>query len=192
KTLHPAYLYAMAGAELPSDCYDLPRWPRDLAKLGLLVIINAKSIKAAIGAIAHSDGRKWTRDDHGNPIGFTHKRNLMQVLAEPGSLEAEAKAKELIADLKELHAPINRFFGKDMGAKLMRIDSAMAEAVMLDMFNKGIVVLPVHDSFLVQASKVDQLEAAMQKAAHTHGYQAIKIERKMAKSPDSPKQLFLL
>ena len=50
---------------------------------------------------------------------------------------------------------------------LMRIDSAIVEAVMKYlMLEKGIVVLPVHDSFLVPASKRDDLEAAMIEAAH--------------------------
>ena len=49
----------------------------------------------------------------------------------------------------------------------MRIDSDMAEAVMtLLILRKGIVTLPVHDSFLVPASKRDELEAAVMQAAY--------------------------
>jgi hypothetical protein len=192
KTLHPAILYSMAGAELPEDSYALNGWPRDLVKLALLVTINAKNRYAAIGAIAHSDGRKWDRDEGGNPIAFTHDRQLMQTLAEPGSPEAELLAKQLVDHMAKLHAPIAHFFGKDMGAKLMAIDSRMAEVVMMEMLARGIVVLPVHDSFLVPASKVNELEAAMMKAAHAEGIRALKVERKTAPTPFSPKQLFLL
>lgn len=192
KTLHPAILYSMAGADLPHDSYALEGWPRDLVKLALLVTINAKNIFQAIGAIAHSDGRKYERDEGGNPIGFTHDRQLMQVLADPGTPEAEAMAKRLVASVKELHKPIAHFFGKDMGAQLMAIDSRMAEAVMMEMLDQGDVVLPVHDSFLVAASKAEKLEAAMMKAAHIEGIRALQIEAKTPKTPISPKQLKLL
>ena len=151
KTLHPAILYSMAGAVLPEDSYAVEGWPRDLVKLALLVIINAKNRFAAVGAIKHSDGRKWERDEGGNPIACTHERDLMQMMAEPGSDRAEQLAKQLITKLEILHAPIRQFFGKDMGAKLMAIDSRMAEAVMMEMHDQGVVVLPVHDSFLVPA-----------------------------------------
>lgn len=192
KTLHPAILYSMAGAALPEDSYALTGWPRDLVKLALLVTINAKNRYAAIGAIAHSDGRKWDRDEGGNPIAFTHDRELMQVLAEPGSAEAEILAKQLVDHMSKLHAPIAHFFGKDMGAKLMAIDSRMADVIMMELLSQGITVLPVHDSFLVQASKVNELEAAMMKAAYIEGIRALKVERKTAPTPFSPKQLYLL
>lgn len=192
KTLHPAILYSMAGAALPEDSYALNGWPRDLVKLGLLVIINAKSRRGAIGAISHSDGRKWERDEGGNPIAFTHERELMQTLAEPGSPRADQLAKQLITHMEKMHAPIAHFFGQDMGAKLMAIDSRMAEAVMMEMLGRGIVVLPVHDSFLVPASKASELEAAMMKAAHIEGIRALQVDRKTAPPPISPKQLFLI
>lgn len=192
KTLHPGILYSMAGAVLPEDSYALKGWPRDLVKLALLVIINAKNRYEAIGAIAHSDGRKWDHDEGGNPIAFTNDRELMQVLAEPGSKEAQTLAALLIEQLTILHKPIAHFFGKDMGAKLMAIDSRMADAIMMGLLGQGITVLPVHDSFLVQASKVNELEAAMMKAAYAEGIRALKVERKKAPDPISPKQLYLL
>lgn len=192
KCLHPAILYAMAEADMPDDAYAVPGWPRDLVKLALLVVINAETKHSAIWAIAHSDGRKWERDEDGNPVAFTDERKLMQTMAEPGSDEAKRLARQLIDQLETLHRPIAHFFGKDMGAKLMRIDSRMAEAVMLEMLGQGVVVLPVHDSFLVPASKAAKLEAAMHKAAHREGLLALKIEQKSAPMPLRPKQLFLL
>lgn len=192
KCLHPAILYSMANATMPSDAYDVPGWPRDLVKRALLVVINAQNKHQAIAAIAHSDGRKWERDEGGNPIAVTHERQLMQVIAEPGSDAAKQQARILVDELCQLHKPIAKFFGKDMGAKLMRIDSQIAEAVMIDLHKQGIVVLPVHDSFLVPMSKADMLEAAMHKAAHAQGLQALKIERKTPPPTLQPKQLFLL
>lgn len=192
KCLHPAILYAMTGATMPSDAYAVPSWPRDLVKLALLILINAENKHKAAGAIAHSDGRRWERDDAGNPIAEIHDRQLMQALADPGSDRAKALAHKLIDALSDLHKPIAHFFGRDMGAKLMLIDSRMAEAVMADMLAQGVVVLPVHDSFLAPASKAAKLEAAMQKAAYEQGLRALKIEAKTAPRPFSHKQLKLL
>ncbi len=44
------------------------------------------------------------------------------------------------------------------------------------MLEKGIVVLPVHDSFLVPASKRDDLEAAMIEAAHRNARLVATVE----------------
>ena len=52
----------------------------------------------------------------------------------------------------------------------MTIDAAIAETVMLTMLVRGIVVLPLHDSFLVPASKRDELEDEMLEAAHKAGF----------------------
>ena len=46
------------------------------------------------------------------------------------------------------------------------------------MLAKGITVLPLHDSFLVQASKASELEAAMLEAAHRAGFYALQISTK--------------
>lgn len=154
KTLHPAVLYAEAGAPLPADCYALDGWPRDKVKKALLVLINARSEPAA---------RKWL---------------ACNVMDDPGSQDALRAADGLIQALKRRHAPIASAFHSDAGARLMAIDAGISEAVMLDMLAQGVVVLPVHDSFLVPASKRDRLEAAMLEAAHKAGLSAVKVAEK--------------
>jgi hypothetical protein len=155
KTLHPAILYAKAGAPLPKDCYAIDGWPRPLVKIALLVLINAKNRASARLAIAHHD--------------------TMAANAVPGSQEAIAAAARLIDDVKRVHRPIAWAFHADKGAELMHIDSHLAETVMHLMLRQGVVVLPVHDSFLVPASKAELLEEAMLKAAHEAGFMALQI-----------------
>lgn len=146
KTLHPAILYAEAGVPMPADCYAIDGWPRDLVKVAMLTLINATTESKARFSIAHSD--------------------RMAQVAEPGSQEALKSAAGLIEAIKRKHAPIAEAFHSDAGARLMRIDSDIAEAVMGTLIaRKGIVALPVHDSFLVPASKRDELEQAMAQAA---------------------------
>ncbi|WP_199261898.1 hypothetical protein [Paracoccus binzhouensis] len=147
KTLHPAILYAEAGVPMPADCYDIDGWPRNLVKVAMLTLINATTESKARFSIAHSD--------------------RMAQVAKPGSQEAIQAAARLIDAIKRKHAPIARSFHSDAGARLMRIDSDIAEGVMgLLIARKGIVTLPVHDSFLVPASKREELEAAMDQAAY--------------------------
>lgn len=153
RTLHPAILYAQAGAPLPKDCYAIGEWPRPLTKLGLLILINAKNRASARLALAHHD--------------------TMAAIATPGSPEARAAADTLITDVKRVHRPIAGAFHKDKGAELMRIDSDLAETVMHLMLRQDVVVLPVHDSFLVPVSKAKLLEEAMLQAAHEAGFMAL-------------------
>ena len=155
KTLHPAILYAQAGAPLPKECYAIDSWPRPLVKLALLVLINAESRASARFAIAH--------------------HTTMAAIATPGSHEARAAAARLIDDVKRVHRPITWAFHTDKGAELMNIDSHLAETVMHLMLRQGVVVLPVHDSFLVPASKAELLEEAMLQAAHEAGFRALQI-----------------
>ena len=157
-TLHPAILYAEAGATMPTDCYALDGWPRKLVKVAMLTLINAPTIHKARHSIAHND--------------------RIAELAKPGSQDALAKADQLIRDIKHLHKPIAKSFHSDAGARLMNIDAALAETVMNIMLAQGIIVLPVHDSFLVPASKRDQLESAMLEAAHQVGFYALRVEAK--------------
>lgn len=155
KTLHPAILYAQTGAPLPEDSYAIDGWPRDLVKVGLLILVNAKTMQEARFAIAHHDEMKST--------------------AVPGSQEAFRAADALMAEVKRVHRPIAWAFHSDKGAELMALDSQMAETVMHIMMMAGIMVLPVHDSFLVQKSKAGLLEEAMQRAAYETGLEAVQI-----------------
>lgn len=158
KNLHPAILYAEAGATMPADCYMIDGWPRKLVKVGVLTLINAPTIHKARHAIAHSP--------------------RMAESVEPGSQEALRKANALIDAIKRLHRPIAGAFHSDAGARLMHIDAALAEAVMKTMLMQGTVILPVHDSFLVPASKYDRLEDAMLEAAHEVGIYALEVDVK--------------
>jgi hypothetical protein len=156
KTIHPAILYAEVGAPLPADSYAIKGWPRPLAKAALLILVNASNWQVARMAIAHDEA--------------------MGEIAAPGSQEAIAAAGRLISDLKRVHRPIARAFHSDSGARLMTVDSDLAETVMHLMLRKGVPVLPVHDSFLVPESKAELLEEAMLKAAHEAGLAALQFE----------------
>lgn len=155
KTLHPAMLYAQAGAALSGDSYAIEGWPRALVKICLLVLINAKNRQSSRLAIA--------------------KHAAMEPIANLGSQQAFAAADRLINDVKRVHYPIASAFHADKGAELMVLDSALAETVMHLMLQQGVLVLPIHDSFLVPQSKAELLEKIMLEVAHGAGFSGLQI-----------------
>lgn len=179
--MHIAMLYAEAGLPLPDDCHTIEGWPRHLVKVANFTLINAKTEREARFSIAHSDGRKIDKAT-GQRIEGPDDKQLMQSLAEPGSQEAISLAAELINAIKIRHAPIAQHLHSDAGARLMRKDADIAEAVMAELvLKKGIVTLPVHDSFLVQVSKVAELEAAMAEASYRIMGQYLAVSKAKAK-----------
>lgn len=149
KTLHPALLYAEAGAPLPGDAYAVEGWPRQLVKVAFNVMVNCDTVPRARRAIAN-DGS-------------------IEAVARRGSQEAFAAADALIQAILAKHKPIAGAFFSDKGAELMETDSALAQLIMNMMMQHGECVLAVHDSFLVRASKRALLEEVMVKAAYEVG-----------------------
>ena len=101
---------------------------RDHVKLAFVIAINAKNIKSAVRALA---------------------RKLKSKLD---------YAAEVIEAMQRRHKPIARYFGRDMGIKLMNIDSRIAMGASVAMVRDGFSVLPVHDSWVVPATHIDQAE----------------------------------
>ena len=157
KTLHPAILYAQAGAQLPDDSYAIDGWPRQLVKRALLILINAKTRATARMALANE--------------------YAMKDMAEPGSQEALQIAEQLFDDIAKHHKPIAWAFHSDKGAELMTLDAELSKTIMLFMNAQGITVLPVHDSYLVPQSKAEILSEIMLKTAHEIGLACLQIER---------------
>jgi len=128
--LHPTLLYAEVGSAMYGDPYDLADWPRDLVKTAFNTLVNADTREAAIRSIANGVGGQG----------------------------AYAKAKSLTGDIEARHPLIAQMFGSGAGLRLMRRDSDMAEALMLRLLKRGVVALPIHDSFIVPNRNSDKGE----------------------------------
>ena len=63
--------------------------------------------------------------------------------------------------LREKHAPISNYFNSGIGIQLQRIDSDIAEEVMMTFLQRDILVLPVHDSFITYFAQEDALKEVM-------------------------------
>ena len=69
----------------------------------------------------------------------------------------------VIRHIISYHRPIRQYLGSGVGIKLQNRDGRMAIDILSHFANKGIPVLPVHDSFIIAASYGDELKDVMQK-----------------------------
>jgi len=63
--------------------------------------------------------------------------------------------------VNKTHSKISKYFGTGIGLELMYLDSVIAEDVMLSLLYEGVVVLPIHDSFIVRYGYEPSLKAQM-------------------------------
>lgn len=142
--MHVAIMYADEGLQVPEgDVYELDGFSADarhtLKKI-FNTLINAKNITQAVRSIR----RNYPRDKH--PELFSDDSITPQ---------------SIISAFKEKHKAISKHFCTGHGVKLQRKDSQIAEGVQLQLGEKGIVALPVHDSYIVQEIHKQELEDAM-------------------------------
>jgi len=143
KHLHPSLMYAKVGyTELPSgfDSYTLElegftQVHRQTVKDAFQCLINTNSEKSAINAIGSKGLAKLF------PFG----------------------PKKLVELLLNKHIPIKHlFFNKQLGKELQRVDFDIAEYCILEMLQlHNRIVLPVHDSFVVQQDMINVLQQIM-------------------------------
>ena len=69
--------------------------------------------------------------------------------------------KQLLGTLGKNHPEIHGYFYSGFGLSLQYEDSLLAEKIMLRMMERGAVVLPVHDSFIVRNSYEAELKQVM-------------------------------
>ena len=155
KSIHPSLLYAEKHLPVPSDCYDIDKCKREHVKLAVVILINSETIQSAVMALAAEIENQ------------ERERKALKLLTSTEEIPGYQinEARRLIEAVKIHHKVISESFHSGAGTRLQRIDSAIAEAVWWTMYNRGIVVLPVHDSFIVQASKANELEQLMMEAS---------------------------
>ena len=130
-TLHPTLLYVDVGGSLVGDAYDI----EDPAIPRSLVKTTFNKMLNATGGLSRPDDFSEDR------FGMSWK-----------------KLQDAIA---ERHAPIKHLFNTGYGLRLQRLDSDLAETVMLRFVAHGHTCLPVHDSFIVHHALVNELKKTM-------------------------------
>lgn len=161
KGLHINLLYRKLGIDYKEDPYLLDQYEhsgqmRQLLKQVLLCSINAEDEAKAIQAVNkeinfNPDEFSWVRED---------KINIGKLI------NAFASKHPTIAE---------RFFFRKVGIELQNLDSMIAEKIINHFTPLEIPVLCVHDSFVIQADKAEDLKSQME-IAFQEVFREIRIE----------------
>ena len=163
KAIHPTLLYAERGLTYEGEMYVPSGWPKEFRpvfKLLMLAAINANNLDDAI---------KGARDGiHSDP-------KLLKAFPE---CLRDGWLRPAFEHLKQKHEPIADQFFTGAGLRLQRKDSEIAERVMLTLLDRGIVAVPIHDSFLVAHPHADALREVMLAASKDVSGVAIPVDEK--------------
>jgi hypothetical protein len=140
--MHIRILYAQAGIE-----YSLNKDPYDLGLSDWLGKQDPrrKLIKQAFNALINDEDNVYTIDKT-----IQQRLNLTHT--------------EFLDKIKSIHPKLYPLLQSDVGLKTQRLDSDIAEEVMLSFINEGITCLPIHDSFIVPAGYAWDLQQKLKEA----------------------------
>jgi len=156
--LHINLLYLLEGLPLPdTDVYLLEGVPdksRKMLKIALQIMLNCTNKSTATKKIKHeypadSDPELFSKISH----------------------------EKIIKSFRKKHKAIDHYFYTGHGVKLQFIDSEIAEDILLRLSAKGIMALPVHDSFLVQRFHKDVLVETMKEVVLNRYSQILNVKK---------------
>ncbi|MDA9337304.1 hypothetical protein N9Q67_01220, partial [Planktomarina temperata] len=142
---HPSILYAQAGELRPADCY-ADVIPSSSSNYDVTENDIRNTVKAAFNAMLNSP-----RPLRQPPIGVKPDRLGLTW-------------RELSEAIRTFHEPIADHFYTGVGLRLQRLDSDIAEIILLHFAERGIAVLPLHDSFLMHHGYASWLKPVMEQA----------------------------
>ncbi len=134
--LHPSMLFAKHGLPIPKDPYALVRGVDGDATL-------RKHAKTTFVAMLNA-----------NRGGTEEPRNF-------DSAHYGMSGKEFQSRVRGAFPMLPNIFGSGIGLHLQREDSDLAEQVMLHFIDRGIPILPIHDSFIVAQRHENELVQVM-------------------------------
>ncbi len=135
-------IYHERGLECPYDPYFLDEIATLETKKGLPADYYREGIKALTQARINGSNRE---DD------------MMCDLPNGISFSPHFTREQVTAMIEAKHAAIAEAFGSGVGIRLQRKDSDLALSITTSLMEKGIVALPIHDSFIVESTYKDQL-----------------------------------
>ena len=103
---------------------------------------------------------------------------LLNALDEAQALNAvqckfpAVNADELLTAIKDYHRRISKYFCSGCWMSLQNKDAKMAIDIVSSFAEKGISVLPVHDSFIIDSDYSDELKSVMEQtySAYNNGF----------------------
>lgn len=157
---HPTILYAWAGLDRPADCYS--------GVIKMTDVLDGTSpselrdmVKASFNAMLNSPKPLRQAPTGIRPAAFGLKWS------------------DVSSAIAEFHKPISHHFYTGVGLELQRIDSDIAEAVMLHFAKRQIAILPLHDSFIMHSGYETSLEPVMRDAFQSVVGLTPKIDKKV-------------
>lgn len=138
---HPRLIYQLEGIPLSSsvDPYEVTGWTEE-------------------------GNREWCKTAFQQLINAEEGSTIRKPPQIPAVKIGKGGWQNLIGDLSEHHRNIEKWFRSGRGLKLQRLDSDIAEVVLLTLADQGVCCLSIHDNFIVPASQEDLLHQAMTKA----------------------------
>lgn len=159
KSNHLYLFYGLRGAEMPEeyrdDPYNIdPDLPREVIKILITRLFNFSGHYAICNHI-----RSTLRDDFPEEEVDESDISLMRE-----HLNTSAKCREIMNKVYTAHPILMQALDANDGLKLMNWDSRIAEYILDTMTTMNIPVLCIHDSFIVQRSKKEELKKVMNDA----------------------------
>lgn len=153
---HLRMLYHKKDIDYRDDVYTFikPEY-RKLGKAVAMGLINCKKPSSAHSAVKSMFG--WKEIDG---VWQVNKKNKLIKLFGTWILDKEF-IDEIITSFKQVHSDIIDYIATDQGLRLQNIDSMITYNILNYFIEKGIAVLPVHDSFIVQQQYQEELIEVM-------------------------------
>lgn len=151
KGLHLQILAAEHGADLGDDPYLLPQGMIPGTPPELQRVLLKKLVLTALNATDRASAYRSFRSEW--PTGHMGKGLTNNVL------------ESLINRFLEHHLFLRDLLFADQGIRLMNVDSQIAERVHRHFTRQGVVVLSIHDSFVVDYTRVGELRRVMAEAS---------------------------
>lgn len=159
KSNHLCFLYALEKLPMPEfsdgDPYNLSASiPRGVFKRVFILCLNTLS----------QNGSWFAMKNQINDLDFNGRDILIK------NIPDKQKFDEIVSIIKKAHPVVDGYFYRRYGLTLMNLDSQIAEFVLMSMMEQGIICLGIHDSFIVQKDKEEELRRAMHDAYDAIGY----------------------
>lgn len=160
KANHLWFIYALEGLEMPrlpdNDPYNVSEEvPREIIKSVFTISINVDNRHRAFKALRKQICLMKDREERQRWRQYIHNQHSFN---------------QISSILVNSHPVLGGYLFTGMGVRLQFMDSQIAEFVLDQMTNQKIPTLCIHDSFIVQRSKEQELKEMMEEAYIVLGY----------------------